>query len=267
MRRSAHCVSALRPALCPTLATLATLVTGAPRLAAADPDDIVGLPSRPRHGQLWLDATLELNVSHQRGGSKALAPDLWWGLTDDTTLAIAHSARSLARIDDLGGLCFARCSERPRYATALLAKHALAATDELDVSLLSGALLRDIDPWKPALLAGTAAHWHRGRWAAAAMPYLQLGVADTGSGNRARLVVPLRAWVQPACAWALSLHSGVEGELAVFSEAYHVPLAAQVSARLTTTSLITLEAGFSSLLGPQNTGNRRFATLSLQTRL
>jgi hypothetical protein len=260
MRRPAHRVSAL------ALALSATLVAN-PTGATADPEDIVGMPSRPRRGQLWLDATLELNLSHQRGGSKALAPDLWWGLTDGTAVAIAHSARSLARIDDLGGLCFASCSERPRYATALLAKHALATTGEIDLSLIGGALLRDLDPWKPALLLGTAAHWQRGRWAAAAMPYLQLGLANTGSGNRARVVVPLRAWVQPACAWALSLHSGVEGELAVFGEAYHVPLAAQVSARLTATSLITIEAGFSSLLGPQNTGNRRFATLSLETRL
>jgi hypothetical protein len=238
-----------------------------PAAADAPPDDIVGLPARPQRGELWLDATLEVNLSHQRGGSQAIAPDVSWGITDRTAISIAHSARSIARIDDIGGLCFRTCEERPRYAVGLMAKHGLVATSTIDLSLQGGWLVRDLDPWKPALLLGGGAHWQRGRWAASTTPYLQLGVANTEQGNRHRAVVPVRFSMQPTCKWAVGLHTGIEGELAVFSDAYHVPLAAQVTARLSQQMLVTIEAGFSSLFGPQNTGNRRFATLSLETRL
>ncbi|MEZ4364327.1 MAG: hypothetical protein R3B48_29400 [Kofleriaceae bacterium] len=254
-----------RPAR-PALAVMLTAWCGASP-ATAEPDDLVGLRPRPQRGELWLDTTLELNLSHQRGGSRAIAPDLWWGLSDQTSLGIAHSARSLARIDDLGGLCVLDCAERPRYAVAALVKHGLFETARLDVALQAGALLRDVDPWKPALLVGAAARWRRGRVALSATPYLQLGVANTDLGNRHRVVVPLRATVQPTCGWALGVHTGVEGELAVLRDAYHVPLAASTSARLSERLVVTAEAGFASLLGPQNTGYRSLLTVSLEARL
>jgi hypothetical protein len=239
----------------------------APRRAAAEPDDIVGLAPRPSRGQLWLDATVELNLSRQRGGSRAIAPDVWWGVTDRTTVAIAHSARSVARIDDVGGLCVASCDERPRYAVAALLRHRLLARAGWDLGAQAGWLVRDLSPWKPAVLLGATARRQRGRFAVATSPYLQLGVANTDRGNRARLVAPLYLAVQPTCRWSLGLKTGVDGELAVLRDGYRVPVTAEVTARLHAQLLLTVEAGFGSLLGPQNTGFRSLASVSLQARL
>jgi hypothetical protein len=235
--------------------------------AAARATDLVSQPLHPRRGQLWAAATLEADLSRNYGGSRAFAPDLAYGITDDTSLSLAHSARSIARIGSPAGLCFDVCDYRPTYAVNALAHHALLRRPGLQLYAEGGLLLRDTDPWKPATLVGAAARWQRGRFALDAAPYLQLGLANTDRGNRHRLVVPVRAWVQPTCRWALGLHTGVEGELAVFSDAYNVPFAALVTAAAAPWLQVSLEAGFASLLGPLNTASRRFASLSLELRL
>ena len=131
----------------------------------------------------------------------------------------------------------------------------------------AGLLLRDTDPWKPASLTGLAARWQRGRFAVDAAPYLQLGLASTDQGNRHRVVAPLRLWLQPTCRWALGLSSGVEGELAVFADAYRVPFSGLVSTQLTSWLQLSAEVGFSSLGGPLNTASRRYGSITLETRL
>lgn len=247
----------------PAVADPAAETTASPASAT----DLVSQPLRPRRHQLWIAAALEADLSHNRGGSRAFAPDLSYGITDDTSLSIAHSARSIARIGSPAGLCYEACDFRPAYTVNALAYHAVLRRRGLQLYAEGGFLLRDTDPWKPAALLGAAARWQHGRFAVDAAPYLQLGLASTDQGNRHRLVVPLRAWIQPTCRWALGLHSGVEGELAVFSDAYHIPLAALVTASAASRLRVSLEVGFSSLLGPLNTGSRRFASLAFELRL
>jgi hypothetical protein len=269
------------------LAALALLALARPAPAAAEPSladepatDLVTAPLRPARHHLWVALGYELDLSSSRGGSRALAPDLTLGLTDDVSLALAHSARSIARIDHPGGLCVTDCDQRPSYAAGLLLQHRLiearpaagagqpaAARPGLAVDAQVGLLLRDPDPAKPALLLGAVARWQRGRFAVESAPYLQLGLANRDAGNRHRLVIPLRALVQPTCRWAVGLHSGVNGELAVFGDAYHVPFAFVVRARPLPWLHLSLEGGLASLGGPQNNSRRRFAALTLETRL
>jgi hypothetical protein len=269
-RQSARCRFAGSIILCLNLALARIAVAdadAAPPAASASATDLVSQPLRPRRGELWAAATLEANLSHHRGGSRALAPDVAYGITDETSLSIAHSTRSIARIGSPAGLCLEVCDTRPDYTVNALAYHQLLRRSGLQLYAEGGVLLRDPDPWKPAALVGAAARWQRGRFAIDAAPYLQIGLANTDQGNRHRLVVPVRAWVQPTCRWALGLHTGVEGELAVFADAYHVPLAALITAAASSWLHVSLEAGFSSLFGPLNTASRRFASLSLELRL
>ncbi len=233
----------------------------------ADATDLVSQPLRPRRGELWLDATIDFDISHNRGGSRAFSPDASFGITDETSISIAHSARSIARIGHPGGVCYEMCDFRPKYTVNALAHHLLLSRPGLQLYAQAGLLIRDTDPWKPASLTGAAARWQRGRFAIDSAPYLQLGLANTDQGNRHRLVVPLRFWVQPTCRWALGILTGVEGELAVFSDAYHLPFAALLTTQLTSWLQLSLEVGFSTLGGPLNTASRRFGSLSLETRL
>lgn len=255
--------------------------TGTDTATGSDADyepatDIVSASLYPRRDEWRISLTLDLDMSGHRGGSRALSPDASWGITDETSLTLAHSARSIARIGHPGGACLSSCDFRPSYTVNALVHHALlqperatqrSAPSAFQLYLAGGLLLRDTDPWKPAALLGTSLRWHHGRFAVDAEPYLQLGIANTDRGNRHRLVVPIRLWLQPTCRWALGLFSGVEGELTVFSDAYHVPLALLASTRITPTLTLSVSAGLSTFGGPLNTATRRFAALTLETSL
>ena len=229
-------------------------------------EDLVGRRLQPRDGELWLGVSLELDSSQQRAGSVAVAPDLRWGLDDDTTVALTHSSASIARIGKIGGLCLTACEHRPGYAVAALLQRRLVAAARLELSALAGGLVRDVGPWKPAALAGASARWHRGRFGIEGTAYLQLGLANAEQGNRHRVVFAARVWVQPTCRWALGLHSGAEGELEVFTEAYHVPVVALLATQLSPRVTLTGEIGLPRLLGPQNTARDRHATLAVELR-
>lgn len=250
------------------LAAGALAALAGPAVAEPEPaTDLVTSSLRPERGELWAALSYEADLSHNRGGSRALAPDVSYGITDDLSVSLAHSARSIARIGSPAGWCVELCDYRPAYTVNALAAYALGKRDGGQLFAQGGLLVRDTDPWKPAALVGAAGRWQRGRFAVDAAPYLQLGLANTDQGNRHRLVVPVRAWVQPTCRWSLGLHTGVEGELEVFADAYHVPFAGLVTAAATSWLRLSLEVGFSSLGGPLNTASRRFASLALELRL
>lgn len=250
-------------ALVTAISIAAVSASSAARADSEPATDLVSRPLRPLRGQLWASLTYEADLSHNRGGSRALAPDVSYGVTDDLSVTLSHSARSIARIGSPAGLCLEVCDYRPDYTGNLLAAYAVLRRPGLQLHAQTGLLLRDTSPSKPAALLGAAARWQRGRFAIDSSPYLQLGLANTDRGNRHRLVVPFTFSVQPTCRWSLGLHTGVEGELAVFSDAYHVPFAALVTAAAAPWLHITVEAGFSSIGGPLNTASRRYASLSL----
>lgn len=226
--------------------------------------DLVSAPGQPAAGQLWLGLALELDFSQRRSGSLAVAPDLAVGVGDDTTLAWTHSSASIARFGQVGGLCVRRCDYRPDYASALVLRQRVLHGHAGELAALAGGMLRDLDPAKPAALAGGAGRWHSGRWGVELTGYLQLGLAHRDEGNRDRLVLELQAMVQPTCRWSLGVVSGAQGELSVFRDGYHTPLMLQVAARITEHLVLTMRAGFPSLLGPQNTGSVRGGSLALE---
>lgn len=227
--------------------------------------DLVSASQQPERGELWLALGWEKDLSERIRGNSAVAPDLTLGLTDRLSLSWTHSSASIARIGRAGGICLEGCEERPEYASALLAQLELASGNG-EVALLAGAVVRDPSPWKLAALAGARARWSRGRLGVDGTAYLQLGLSNTDLGNRHRLVVMVRGWLQPTCRWALGLGTGVDGELAVFADGHHIPLVGAVRTRLTSRLVAHANAGFSSLLGPQNTIRTRYAALALELR-
>lgn len=251
-----------------SVALLALAGGRAPALADGDvplASDLVGASQQPRRGELWLALGWEKDLSERIRGNSALTPELTWGLTDRLALSWTHSSASIARIGRTGGICLDGCDERPEYAGALLAQLRLVS-GTAELALLAGTMVRDPSPWKVAALAGARARWSRGRLGADATAYLQLGLTNTDLGNRHRLVMMVRGWLQPTCRWALGLGSGVEGELAVFADGHHIPLLTAVRARLSSRLVAHASAGFSSLLGPQNTIRTRYAALTLELR-
>jgi hypothetical protein len=108
--------------------------------------------------------------------------------------------------------------------------------------------------------------WHRGRFGITGDPYLRLGLANRDRGNRAALFVPIWFAVQPTCRWSIALHTGWNSDLAVARDGWHTPLGLVVTARARHDLEVIVEAGFPSLIGPQNQTKERALLLTASWR-
>ena len=248
----------------PVVALLAAAGAGAARGAQADPADL-GHPLVLAPGQVDAELVLGVGIAPSYFAEPlAVSPDAWWGASERWTLGIVHSDPALAIYDAAGSVCV-----RPRpllcdaaYHGGGLAARWRARTGALEVAPEARLLVRDLDPWKPAVTLGALARWTHGRIAVIGEPYLQLGLANLDRGNRARLFVPIGLSVAPAPAWQLELRTGYDSELAVWRDGYHVP--AYLAARFAATAHVELGAaiGFTSLLGPQASAKERAVFVS-----
>lgn len=219
------------------------------------------LPLALARGELAADLTLEIFAApNQLAKPASFAHDLWWGVTQRWTVGVIHSSRSIDRIDAGAGTCLRRgiedCSER---WSNIGADARYLVRD--DLALRARFLVRDVAPWKPAITIG--ALYRRGF--VTTDPYLRLGIANTDEGNRAALVVPVWLAVTPGPV-TLALHTGVDGELVNWRDGWHVPVGAVVALAVTSQLAAVVEAGFSSLLGPQNDEKHRSVMVTLAWR-
>lgn len=203
------------------------------------------------------DATLAIDLDKNYAGKAlSLSPDLWVGLPAGITVGAITSAAALDRIDASGdSVCIAKATdvcERALHGGGLDVRAAALPW----LAPRARLLVRDVDPWKSAATLGALVVTRRGRWTLWGDPYVQLGLANTARGNRARLEVPVFAEYARA-RWALALHTGYDSELAGWRDDFHVPVA--LGARVAVTPDVTLgaEAGLRSALGPQNASNYR----------
>ena len=181
----------------------------------------------------------------------SFAPDLYVGVTDRLTLGLIHSGQSVDRIDTGASFCvreLARSSCDGIYqGSGLDVRWAWHAAIVPHARLL----LRDIDPVKPAVTAGTLLRWTRGRYAITSDPYLRVGLANRAEGNRDALVVPIWLGLH-AGSTELSVHTGISGDLQAWRDGWHVPFALVAETVPAREIVLGIEAGFPSLLGPQN---------------
>jgi hypothetical protein len=252
------------------VALLAVIACAAP--ARAEPDRAADLVARSvvlDEGQLAAELTVEANLAPTQVASPlSLAPDLWWGVTSRWTIGIVHSGPSVARFAPGASVCVRRddfwCTRA--YRGGGLDVRWRAHTGALEVAPRARVLVREVEPWKPALTAGALARWTRGRFAVVTDPYVRVGLANAEHGNRAALFLPVRLAVQPTCRWQVSLDTGWNSELAVIRDGWYVPVALGARARATAHLDIGATVGFEALLGPQNTPKRRTLFLAIGWR-
>lgn len=248
---------------------LLAAVLSYPGTAAAGSDDIVGRPLvLPRFGvEAWL--VLETSLSIRRMYEPtSLAPDVWFGVTDDITVGVVHSARALSLVDSGLGWCFRDETHGCAAAYDNLGVDARWSfvRGELSAAARARFVVRSIDPRKPRLAAGGLIRWQRGRFAVTSDPSLSIGLANRARGNRAALDVPLWLAVQPTCRWALHLRSGVTGSLETYRDTYEVPIGIGVTVSPHRLVDISAEAAYRRLLGPQNEFKTRQAWIAVTGR-
>lgn len=250
-----------------TLVALAVLAV--PAVSRASPDDIItrALALDPSHVVARL--TAELNLQTTRFARPlAIAPDVWVGVLPRLTLGLIHSDASVDQIDSRTSLCFrsdARSCDHVYRGSGLDARWSWRE-GSFAVAPRGRLLLRDIDPWKPAVTLGALARWTHGRYAITSDPYLRLGLANRELGNRAALVVPVWLGIQPTWRWLIALHTGWDSELATWRDGWHIPAALEILARVTGQLDLGVAAGFAHPLGPQNDLQERAMSIMLEVR-
>jgi hypothetical protein len=250
-------VSSSRAAVrCCLLAAPAVAALLAARPAGASPDDLVARPLVLDEGGLELRLTAEISVEyHHSRGLVSLAPDAWFGVSPRWTLGVIHSSPSVDRIASGASLCVAGPDSCDRvYRGGGLDVRYLARGGAFAIAPRARALMRDVDPVKPAVTLGALVRWTRGRFAITGDPYVRLPLANHDLGNRAALVVPIWFAVQPATGWEIAVHTGYDGDFAVLRDGGHGPVGVAVTARVTSEVELTVEAGWGQLLGPQHDG-------------
>ncbi len=228
---------------------VATLLTVAAR-AHAEPA-VLG------RGELYARLVTEVDLSprtHLRPMS--LAPDLWFGVTDALTVGVIHSETSVDRIAAGSSFCVRE------LATSCSGIYRGGGLDVRvrwtpRVTWHARALLRDLDPVKPAITAGALIRWDRGQAFVASDPYLRIGLGNREAGNREALVVPVWIGRRLGDRAELSLHTGIDGDLAVWRDGCHVPIGVRFVVTPARAIELGVEGGFTSLLGPQNTLGQR----------
>jgi len=247
------------------LATVLTAVTA----AHAEPSDLVTRPFVLPAGGAEVRLTAEINLQKNRYGRPlSLAPDLWYGITPRWTIGLIHSNPSVDRIDATATFCLRRFQTRcdRLYRGSGIDLRWSWKTGPLSVAPRARVLLRDVEPIKPAITLGAMVRWTRGRFAIESDPYLRIGLVNRDQGNRAALFLPVWLAMQPTCRWLLAIHTGWDSDLAIARDGYHIPFGLVIRARATSQVDLGVEAGFTSLLGPQNNIKQRAALITIGWR-
>lgn len=243
------------------LSLVVTLVMLTSR-AHAQPADIISRPLVLDAGQINAELVTELNLAHKQiAAPTSLAPDIWFGVLPRLTVGLIHSGPSVDRFSPGATFCVRhqenRCEATYRGSGIDVRWSAVEGEGDLAVAPRLRVLVRELDPFKPAVLLGSLVRWRRGRVSVTGDPYVQLGLANTDKGNRHALFLPVQLAVQPALRWEVVLRTGWNSDLAVIRDGWHVPVALGTRVRATDHLDVGAMLGFSTLLGPQNTPKER----------
>jgi hypothetical protein len=229
--------------------------------------DVIDRPIVLDEHQVELDATLELELATSSFARPlSIAPDLWWGVTSHLTVGLIHSHASLDQIDAGASFCLRTAElgcERTYRGSGVDARYLVYRDDAIEIAPRVRALVRDLDPIKPAVTLGALMRWRDGRFAIATDPYLQLGLENRAAGNRSQLWLPVYLELAPACAWVLAVHTGWNAELVTIGDDWHVPLALSARVAVAAGFELAVEAGFPTLGGPQNNVKQSAAMLTV----
>lgn len=237
----------------------------APRAQAqpgASPDDIVSRPLVLEPGTIDARLTLTINIQQRAFAEPtALSPDAWWGVLPRLTLGLVHSDASLDQIATSGSFCVRPSSSTcaHRYKGSGIDVRYSAIEGQFALAPRLRAVIRDTDPFKPAVTLGALLRWTRGRFAITGDPYLRVPLANAPLGNRFAINLPVWFAVQPAAGWLIALRGGFESDLVVIRDGGHVPFVLDVATRATDQVDLGVEGGWESLLGPQH--DARHATI------
>jgi hypothetical protein len=169
-------------------------------------------------GKLFLDAFLEVSLSKDAAFKPvSLAPDLWYGISDDLTLGLVHSGRGATGI--FGGAGDGLCiTGKDNGCTKFYnnlgvdGRYQLLRKAGLSLAADGGLYARSLDPFQLSLKLGVLARLHKEAFSFELDPSLFIGLTkrDEGLGNKQYLAAPATFM------YALTPKLGLAGQLALW---------------------------------------------------
>lgn len=238
--------------------------------SASDTDGFV-LPK----GKLVLDAQLEMSLSSDRVFKPvSLAPDLWYGVTDDLSLGLVHS--SLGETGFIGaagdGLCFTgKDNGCPNFynKVGIDGRYRLKKPLALDFGLYINSIS---DPFLLDIKIGVDGRWVWNKISLELQPSLFIGLTNreppmvtppavaTG-GNTEFLFIPATIAYRVAPKADVALQAGLALPFSNTGDTWTLPLAIAARYALTPQFGVGLAFAFPKLIGGNGTADARSLTL------
>ena len=258
--------AAVQPTPAPPSGTPPTLESGWPLAATQRPLTLA-------RGLCQVALVGEANLTKRESlHPVSLAPDAACGVSDRLTVGLVTSARSLSRVDSGDGLCLGGTEgdpvhdcQRPVDNAAVDGLYLLRGGD-LAVAARARLVFASFGPVKPSVRLGALVRLRRGRAALVLDPAVGIGLGNRDRGNRDTVALPVVGQLQLGPRVLVELETGVRGELAVFGDAYQVPVGAALQVSPSAAWDVGLELGWPELLGPRNTFKERHLSLWLSWR-
>ncbi len=229
------------------LATLAAACStaGAAQASASPQTDEVQL-TLPG-GKLFLDAFLETSLSKDAAFKPvSLAPDLWYGISDDLTLGLVHSGRGATGIfGGVGdGVCFTgKDNGCPKIYNNLGVdgRYQLVRKSGLSLAVDGGLYGRSLDPFQLSLKLGVLARFYKEAFSVDFGPSIFIGLSKRaeGRGNKEILTAPATFM------YALTPSLGLAAQLALtlpFSDTSSTMFGVSAGVQYFITSQLALDA-------------------------
>lgn len=243
--------------------------------AASDTDSFV-LPK----GKLLLDVQLEMSLSSGRVFKPvSLAPDLWYGVTDDLSLGLVHSflgetgligARPGLQGDSL---CLTGSDNGcPNFYNnvGLDGRYRLMKPLALDVGLYINSIS---DPFLLDIKIGVDGRWVWDKISLELQPSIFIGLTNreppvvmppavaTGGGNTEVLLIPATIAYRVAPKADIALQAGLAVPFSNTSDSWSLPLAIAARYALSPKFGLGLAFAFPTLIGGTSTADARSLTL------
>ncbi len=246
------------------------LAASVARTATAAPaDDIISRPLTLEAGQLDAQLTFEAELATPLFQPFAIAPDIWFGVTQRLTLGIIHSDPSLDRIQATASFCVRQSAlecDRFYEGSGIDARYLVFDDGAFSIAPRARAYIHGIDPIKPAATFGAMLKYRHHQFAIESDPYLRFSLANAQLGNRGGIVIPLYLEWQPSTCWLVFAQTGWDANYVVLSDGWHIPFGVGATWRVTQQLDVGAEFGFTTALGPQNDAKQRVAFVTVAWR-
>ena len=249
----------------------AELAPPPPASASATNSDGFVLPK----GKLLLDAQLEISLSSGAVFKPfSIAPDLWYGVTDDLSLGLVHSA--LGEIGFIGGVGDSLCLTGSSNGCANVynkvgvdGRYRLMKPLALDFGLYINSIS---DPFLLDIKVGVDGRWVWNKVSLELQPSLLIGLtnrtppapvmgAPAVAGNTEVLYIPATIAYRVAPKADLALQTGLVLPFSNTSDTYSIPLSLAVRFAATEKVGVGLAFTFPRLLGGGSTADARSLTI------